>query len=343
MIARSSILIVFLINSLLFVTYAQENSKKFNLGFPKEKTQNSLYDKLRFVDSRPDTTDFGFVQTGMLNHKAKLIPEDKLAFLFQRLLQNMIDSTAQDGEILFELRQLAFSEATGMLSEKGFCSFKANLYEKLGENYKKLASIDTLETVSAMDVTGGLLKAGGKIVCEFIRDNLQKKSAETELFSYHQVVKMDSVEKQKIKLYTTEKYNDGLYYSYKSFCEQTPDKEASVVLKEGKVSSVKITNSDDKLVKVKPKEAYALVFQGIPYIATRSKFCLLTKKDDDFYFIGTAKKSASSTDMFVATYMFGILGAALMSSNLSGIYEMKIDHKTGAPIILKEVIETEEY
>ena len=56
---------------------------------------------------------------------------------------SLMDSSAEKGHLLLELRRFYISESSANLTEKGYCNFRANLYRKEGKVYVKLASIDS--------------------------------------------------------------------------------------------------------------------------------------------------------------------------------------------------------
>lgn len=315
--------------------YAQ-NKQEFELSPPEVKVKNSLYNSIKLLDCRSDTTNIGFVQTGLFNRKATVVAKKPLAQQFSILLNSLTDSTAKHGELLLQLRQLGFAEVTGSVSEKGYCYFNAQLYSKKAGQYQLTSAIDTVVLVKAMDVTNGLLKAGSATIGNFIAANLLQQPHEGNFYTYREVLKMDSVEKRKIKLYNTATYVDGLYSNYKLFMEQTPDKQIVVEGYQIYPDAVKAKDENGKLKKVQAQNIYAIVYKGQPYIASKHEYYPLKKVKDDFLFTGTAKVTASTGDVVAATMLFGGL-AGLAVSNAEATFEMKIDHKNGTFIRLREI------
>lgn len=91
---------------------------------------------------------------------------------------------------------------------------------------------------------------------------------------------------------------------------------------------------------MKPKELYALVYEGKPYIATAYGYYTLEKSGNDFFFTGKAKVTANSSDVIAASILFGVVGG-MIATNASGIYEMQIDHVNGEFIPIRAVSEAE--
>lgn len=331
--------VLFLLGFCNLSVYSQDitETKDFELIVPASHIQNSLYHSIDFIDARSDKTNLGLVQLGAFNHQAQVVPQSPFPGQLQKVMLAVTDSTAKNGALLFHLRQLKFAEATAMTSEKGYCYLKAGLYSKNDNHYQKLAAIDTLLEIKSLDVTKAILKGGSKLITDFIASNLLKEASDARIYTHQELAKMDSTEKRELIVYNTDKYTEGLYYNYKSFSNQKPDKNIFVeTKKDGRIASVKISGEDNNLVKVKPKEVYAIVYNGKPYIATQYGYYPVEKSKDDFYFTGKVKVAASPADIMVAQMMFGVVGVALAAS-ANAVYEIRIDHTDGSFIKIREV------
>ena len=325
---------------LLFFTvclFAQNPTRNFEINLPEYKIQNSLYHTISYLDSRIDTTHMGIVQLGAFNRKAKVIAKTPLSKQLENVIQSLTDSTATENELLLQLRQFNFAEITGAVSEKGYFYLKAELYAKKELQYQKIASIDTVVLVKAMDVTNALFRNGSKTITDFIAKGLTKTATDSFFYSIHNITQIDSIEKRGIILFNTGKFTDGLYETYSSFKNQAPDKQVIVETKrEESISSVKWLDGNGKKVKIKSKDIYAIVYKGQPFIATEYGYYRLTKLDDDFYFTGKAKVTASTGDVIAAGFFFGIIGS-LLASNADATFDMKIDHTNGGLIRIREI------
>ncbi len=331
--------IIITLSILLFSgkAFSQKAKEDFKLSIPEQKVPGSLYNKIKFIDSRYDTSNFGIVQLGAFNRKARVIPEKHLSLQLSDVLAALIDSSAKDGELLLYVTQFNFAEVTGAMSEKGYCYVRAILYSLDGDRYKKLSGIDTVVLIKAMDVTRALFRHGSKLVTGLISQNLLQSPGNTESYSYNEVLRMDSIEKSKLKLYNATEYTDGIYTSYETFRDQLPDKQATVEMKNGGISSVKTAGESGKMEKIKSKNMYAVVYQGAPFIATEFGYYPLYKRNDDFYFTGRAKTAASTGDVVAASLFFGVIGGLIASGTADATFEMKIDHVNGGFIRLREI------
>ena len=317
--------------------FSQKSTEDFKLSLPDQKISGSLYNKIKFIDSRYDTSNFGIVQLGAFNRKARVIPKTHLSQQLSDVLAALTDSTAGNGELLLYVTQFNFAEVTGAMSEKGYCYVRATLYSLNSNRYKKITGTDTVILIKSMDVTRALFRNGSKLITDLISQNLLKSPDNTESYSYNEVLRMDSIEKSKLKIYNTGEYTDGVYTTYETFKSQVPDKQATVEMKEGKISSVKTPGESGKMEKVKSKNIYAVIYQGHPFIATEYGYYPLYKRNDDFYFTGKAKTAAHTGDIIAAGIFFGIIGELIASNSADATFEMKIDHINGGFIRLREI------
>ncbi len=331
----------FICFSFLLGTLSAQNLKKeFELDLPKLKVKNSLYNSIEFIDSRKDTSNFGVVQVGLFNRKAKIIAQKQFLLQLQSVMNTITDSTAREGKLLLQLRQFSFAEFTTAYSEKGYLNFRAKLYKHSDTQYEEVASIDTAITIRSLDVTEELLKTGGTALTGFIAKSLTAKALNGSVYSLNDIKNIDNIEKGKLAVYNTDTLIDGLYYTYSSFKTQMPDKKEIFVeidKEDGTISSLKVLNAKGKKNKVKASEFYAVIYNGIIYISTDYGFYPVIKRSSDFYFTGTIKVAPNQGDLMVASVLFGMIGG-LAASNATAVYEVKIDHVNGGFIPLKEIV-----
>jgi hypothetical protein len=319
---------------------AQRHTEHYTITLPEQKVANSLYNSFRFIDARKDTSNMGIVQLGAFNRKARVMPARPLDTQFLAVFNQLIDSSAREGELLFLLRQLSFAEVTKATSEKGYCYLRAAVFGKTPEGYWPISKIDTVILIRSFDVTRAMFRNGSKTLHEFIGQNLvQSPAGNTPLFSLSNIIALDSIEKRSLPVYNTNVYTEGVYKSFAAFTQQQPDiTNAEIAVdKTSLPRTVRVMNEQGKKEKVKSKELYALVYQGKPYIATEFGYYPLEKRTDDFYFTGKAKVNANTGDVMMASVFFGIIGGLLASSPVEAVFEMKVDHVSGGFIRLKEV------
>ena len=321
---------------LCFKLFCQNKTEDFEITPPELKVKNSFYKNISYIDSRFDTTNMGIVQLGAFNKKVKVVPKTPFSEQLRNVFNFLIDNSAGEGELFFQLRQLNFAEITGAMSEKGYCYLRADLYSKRDKSYQKINSMDSVIYVKSMDVTRALFRKTSQLLINFIADNLTKEASEIKTYTLTDIINIDSIEKRGINVYNMAELKDGLYTTYRSFANQIPERQVTVNMQNGKISEVRIVEENKKPEKVKGKDIYAIVYNGQAFIATEYGYYPLQKRDDDFFFIGKAKVTANAGDVVAAGVFFGLMGS-LMASNADATFEMKIDHLNGGFIRLKEM------
>jgi hypothetical protein len=326
---RVFLLLLFFALTTLTIT-AQTYPEDFIVPLAIQKTNNSLYKTINFIDTRP--TD------GMLNKKGKNITAVPIATQLTSLLQSATDSTAVNGELLLQLRLLNFAEVKGT-KEEGNCYLRAILYTKVDGRYKKINSIDTVVAIqTGVNLNKYDLENGGKILSEFVTNNLLNLPIDSTSYSLYDIRKLDSLEKQKLALYTRSKYTDGLYISYQSFKDQIPDKQIIAKIGDtGKLYAIRMIDNGEKK-HINPKEAYAIVYNGVPYVITKYGYYQIGKNNNDFFFTGDIPMLTDPTDMSMGYATLGLLGGALTSLPNEEVFYMRIDHINGRFIRLKKLI-----
>lgn len=278
----------------------------------------------------------GIVQTGSFNKKVRVVPKISISEQIKILVDSLIDSSAKEGELLFQLRHFSFVEITGPLNEKGYCYLIAELYAKKGEQYFKVNSLDSVIYVKSNEVSKKLMRNTRELISSFISTSLLMQPDEGVHYSYSDIRNIDRIEKRRLKLYTTSEFTDGLYLSYESFKNQVPDKEAIVVMDDKQVRSIKVMNAKGKAEKVNSGSVYAVVHNGQPHIATEFGYYQLRRIKDDFLFYGKGKVTADASDVVTAQLYHGLIGA-MIAADKESIVEMKIDHKNGGFIRLRDM------
>lgn len=319
----------------LFICAQKKRTEDFQFTLPEQKTQNSLYNSIRFIDARYDTTSVGIIQRGLLNDRVMLITKQPLEEQVRSVFTALIDSSAKPGELVLHVRQFSLAEITGSFSEKGYCYLRANLYAGNNGRYKLLNKFDSVFVVKATDVTKDLLKTGSEVVTGFIAGSLLKEPVETEALSLDDIYRIDSLEKRNLAVYNTAVYKDGVYRTFRSFINQTPDGQITAKVKKKEIWDIYTFNEKGKKEKVWQKDTYAVIYKGNPYISTEFDYYPLHKKDGDFYFTGKARAAAMSADVIVTTMLFGLMGMLFMPEG-NATFEMKVDHLNGGFIRLKE-------
>ncbi|GAA0881407.1 hypothetical protein GCM10009120_00030 [Sphingobacterium siyangense subsp. cladoniae] len=329
--------IIFLLFSILIqavVVKAQQKTRAFLFTKPHKIVENAKYGKINLYDAREIKDNLGVIQVGMMNANRLLVAEPSLEKQLQSQLEQ-INGRNGNGELLMRLEKFCIAELTGAFSEKGFLDFRAILFSKEANGeYLQLARVDTAIVVKGMDVTKATLARASEVVNNLIFDALTKSGDTTKSYSLSEIEHYDDIQKKQLALYNTETYKDGLYLTYEEFALQTPS-GGQAQLREGDLNlGFFKENEKGKLKKVNPKDYYAVVHAGNPFISSQDQFYALIKEDDDFIFVGPVMETASATNAVVASVLLGAIGGVLVAGPETNYYAQKLDYANGSFIRL---------
>ncbi len=317
---------------------AQERVKYFEMDYRGKKVENSLYNSIKFLDSREDTSNMGIVRIGALNKEAFVKVNGGLSKELSELLLRVNGETVQSRELLFQLRRLKFVEKTDNKKEYGYCFFRANLFAGSPQAYNLVAAIDTFIMVDSKDVTNLLLEETNKAVAGFLKSALIRQPALNTTLSLNDIVKIDSIEKLKIKVYNVNEYTNGVYRSFESFKAQVPDLSLfSITFEDGEITQIRAKNKKNKILRMRSDDVYAIVNNGKPYISAKFGYYPLVKNNNEFYFIADdqihfikGQIIKENSDISPVEYVYSPLP-------LTSVFEIKIDHINGKFMRVREV------
>jgi len=313
--------------------YAQK-IYKFQLSLPQTKVAASLYNSITVVDFRGDTNSMGFIHTGLMARYTKVVPAISMKNQYKALFNAVIDSTALNGKLLLLIERLLFVERENTFTYDGYFNMRANLYAKIANHYQMIRTIDTIVSKTALDPTKALLKAGNEVMTDFLTKNL-KSTPSGPIYLSYDILNIATTEKYETALYSARSYTDGLYLTYKAFKNQMPDRQIVVDSVDINTGNIRTIEGGGVTLKVKANNVYALVYKGHPYVVSEGHYYPLTKKGNDFFFVGKAQYFLIPGDELVYEIIGG--NAPYLFVAPTATFEMKIDYKNGAFIRLKKL------
>jgi hypothetical protein len=322
-----------------FTFLAQDKVKYFELEYNGSRVENCLYNSVKFLDSREDTSNFGTVRLGMLDKEVSVVSKESFETQLGVLLTKMSGEIPGNSPIVFQLRRLKFVEKAEAGKGFGYCFFRASIFSSAGSNYKLISAIDTFMIVeSKKEVTKQIIDYANRTIVNFVSSALVKEPISNSSFSMYELVKMDSIEKAKIKVYTTDEYVNGIYRTFESFKDQTPDYTLfSITFEDGEISEIKAKNDKNRLRTISSEEVYAIVNNGKPYISAEFGYYPLVKNNNDFYFIGDDKVNYIKAQVVKSNSIFNPTEYVYTPLPITTQFEIKIDHKNGKFMRVKEI------
>jgi hypothetical protein len=314
---------------------AQQPVRYFELTPSAQKVTGSLYRRIEFMDSRPDTTLIGPIEIGELNNiDAKLEFKKPIQPQLQRLLDSLDDPTAKDGTLLFQIRDISFVEPL----KTRYLFVKATLYARSPGGYRKLSTFDVTDVLDNYDVAGQVNLRVNKQLDGFIAAALTRSATDSATYTWRDITRIDSIEEQSLPLYTASSFTDGIYLNYTSFSKQVPDKRGMIKAKrDGTISAVHILDDSARKVRLRPRNFYALVYKGKPYIATEFGIYPLERVRDNFFFTGDIHIRASGSEIAELAILIGIGTAIGTAEGFEETYDLLIDPLNGNFIHLRKI------
>ncbi|MDM1553443.1 MULTISPECIES: hypothetical protein [Chryseobacterium] len=335
---------------LLIITSIFAQSKKFiieelNLPHPAQTISNSNYNTIKLQDIRKDPEDYGIVMKGVSDRKAKVkfnpSFEDQLSRMFDKGIEK---SSANDQELLIQLRNLNYREVTIDMVQYGYFNFRALIFGGKENQYQLLKKVDTTMVLFKMDVTKKLEEQSLDYLRKTVFETVSAAPVDNRIYTQEDINNFDKIAKSQLPLYTQPKLKDGVYMNYKSFSAQIPDKSIDEIqVNLGMVT--KVTYLDDKGKKRNAKtDSYAVVTQGKAYIMYEGELYPMRKTSEDFYFIskiyerptGERQLITGTTGAMIGGPIGGVIGV-LIASGKSKTYECQLDYFNGKYEIIREI------
>ena len=305
------------------VFFGQDETVYFDIRTPKPRPEKSLYMTIGFLDSRQDTSRIGILKVRNSGRWVGIALRTPVLPQLTNVLNAYTDSSAGNGELLFQLKRFSFAE----YARVRYCYFSAVLYARNGDRYTRLFGVDTLILLAAASVDNNLNHAGNGLLDNFIAEGILLPPTDPTTYSMDDIRHIDSLDKRKIPVYNATSYTEGLYSNYAAFMAQRPDLHGEVrTKKNGDISSLDI--HDPNWRHETKSHIFAVVYKGVPYIVTHFGYYPLQKTDDDFYFTGDLSLFPTAGQQVAADIAFGvIIGSAIAGDKAT--YKVLIDYQNG--------------
>jgi hypothetical protein len=256
-------------------------------------------------------------------------------------MDSLIRPDAGEGRLVFQLRDFNYVEKY----ETRYCFLSATLYACDGPGCKKLADLDTVIIFIAgagSNIRKALEPESSKIIASFIAGALVRAPTDSLSYMPDEISRIDSIEKRCIPIYNRADYVDGIYFTYSSFKQMLPDRQGIIKVKKDAISGVSMLDDQAKAVKLKPKDVYAVVHLGKPYISTGYDYYPLIRLNDNLFFTGSLPVVYTRSFPVSGAIPAIIIGLATTGIGIGrdvspSTYDAIIDYRTGQFIRLKKI------
>lgn len=241
--------------------------------------------KIRVVDSRADKKNLGVVQVGAYNKKFPVLNDAPLDSIMQKLIGSKIQDELTGRSILLNIRLFNFAETTKSMKEYGYVRFRAELYQTFPEYFTELGTIDTLITISFIDVTNKMMKESFKVIENWVRTSINIAPDTTKKISLTTIKKRDDIEKREMPLYRGKPLINGIYQTYEELVNVEPGitKVEISYNAESKKMLAKMPESN-QIKFLTSKQGYAVVYNNALFILTPEGVSQAYPKDGFIHF-----------------------------------------------------------
>ncbi|MDR2956232.1 MAG: hypothetical protein LBV43_14250 [Prevotella sp.] len=314
----------------------QEKSD-FNIAIPQIKAGDSNYNRLVYIESRANPYDMGIVYINMWEGFQEVTLSIPLEQQLASLIQSVTFQNEEKGKLAVQMRTLFFSFGEENLQGKGKCNLRMTLYK--ADNKDTFYFLNTIDTVLVSEEKE-IRNLAGSVIASFITDNLPYLPYEDEAaLTMEQVMDIDFYEKNSIPFYTESFIPDGIYFNYRSLKNLSPDETPDLTtIDTGKDSmkDIKIpdTKKPGKTKKLKSKDAYAIVANGIPYIGYEGSFRKAHKNDGGWWYVIMQKTTSGNFSLNIGVgggnrRSAGGVGIGIPIGGKTENYEIFIDQLNG--------------
>jgi len=310
--------------------------------------RNSIKDKNHFAKSltlldRREDKNIGIVSHRKDPFEVKF-EKDDLEKLFSDwfLEDNKIQGNIQ---YFLVLENLKVNDIPTERSVMGHLEMKMSTFLKRNDKYyflkKRTISKDYQQKDHAY-ITRAIAAKISSELADIIKDSYAETGLnvpvfETDLANYEKIIP------EKLSVYNSETFTDGVYKDYKSFAEQKPAKEFAVRKnKDGVIKGVKRVDGYDNL----GKDVYAIIDNGIAYKKTPVSIIEIEKDNDGIFIMASQEEifpQYSSTPIIVGAGAGGAIGGLIVAiidvaatrirKQNASYYRIGIDKLTGEYIL----------
>lgn len=280
----------------------------------QERVKHSLYNRVEVIDERPDTGQLGWLETGSY-YGLRVCLASPLDQQLNRVVEQLIDKTADSGRLLIEMRRLLIYD-NGQLH----VALKFRLFGGNGELYCFVANVDTTFTVRASKGRSGrrkLVAALNGALSDGIARGLTKVGDSTGgYFTRSSVQYADGIWEKRLPLYQSDVYPDGIYLHFSSFAQLRPD-----------YPTFQLEDTAHPEYSLPPQQVYAFVRHGRAYISFDEGYKPLVKKDGEYFITGKVDVEAPGADAAVDLAGFALALAGMGKVPLMHVWGLTVKKK----------------
>lgn len=296
----------------LFATVLLSAQETVNIDLKQSlKDKSSRTRSLNVKDLRQDK-NVGSITNKRGTADIKLAEQDVSDFLSKKFSEDNKTGGSNDITILLEELKIYNEQAPNDVMNFAKAKIRISSFLKRNDKYYFIDRFDNVfvELNSDSKVAKNLAQTTSEIITEFI-----KNSYTSPVLSYYipekELENYDAYLSKNNKALNGNILKDGVYFNLKTFFEQTPDQNHSLVKnKKGEVK--KINNRQD--LSISMTEVFCYVDNGIQYIGTAAGFKEVKRDQSGSYIMASRAQmfpEKMGTGALVGAMAGGMVGAAI--------------------------------
>jgi len=275
------------------------------------KDKKHVASSLTFLDRREDKS-IGIVSHRKDPYEVKFEKEDLEKLFSDWFLEN--NKELGQTKYFLMLEHLKVNDIPAERSVSGHLEMQMSTFLKRNDKYYFLKKTSISKDYPQKDhayITRAIAAKISSELTDIVTDSYTEAGlnipiSEIDLGNYQKIIS------ERLPVYNSQSFTDGVYRDYKSFAEQKPDKELTVRKnKDGVIKGVKRIDGYDNL----SKDVFAIIDNGIAYKKTPTSIIEI-EKDNEGYFITASEEEIfpqSNTAIYVGAGVGGIIGGLVVA------------------------------
>ncbi|RYD51380.1 MAG: hypothetical protein EOP52_10320 [Sphingobacteriales bacterium] len=329
---------------LLTVPFSGSSQKPFKFQLPSLDPVPfaTPYRKIHFRYDQLASDTLCAMGTSAYNLNTFVVAQPSLKEAFENLPGIQFEADAQAPVLFIHLRHLHFynnGDTRGTYRKTGYSRFKADIYAQYNDSFIPVRRVDTFILIDPNQYTivEPLNLATGQAMIHILKSALKAFPPESKpVYTFNQIMHSDSLDRAVYPLYTAKILKDGIYHTFNSLLNQTPDLELDSTQTWG---PMRAWNPKRKKYQnyTFNERSFAYVRGHKAFIGTPAGSSALEKCGSDFCFTATTIYPAPTQVGLATGIAFGAVGGLIgglidASGETSAIYKYKINPVLGAAV-----------
>jgi hypothetical protein len=327
-------LMIPLLISVIFFGNLNAQIMPFKFKYKGDAFQAFDIKDFQVIDKRPELRNLGYIKTPLGGPYVPVMLEDSLNVSLQKFFMAQISPKSDGVDLLLHIRKFSFTEYNQKPYQYGFFRFRAEFFKALEDGYQLLGKIDTLVEVKGSDPTQRMFKAANQTLFLWLENSLALPVKDEKSWPLSLILDIEKTEKSNIPLFKAKQVPNGLYASYASLANLSPDdRDTEVHLPEESdlLFIIKKDHKGEKQIVPSQKDGYAIAHENKLWMLTPTGYSRVYARNGNLYFQAPVRELVI-TNAMSPLFMFGALGGSIAMATSEGKTELityQIDHING--------------